>query len=67
MGGLVVSIVLAVTIRAQSNETDFGVSFFPDYERNTVYSVTAELHEERGRAARKNFHVSTHRSRATAS
>ena len=43
----------------------FGVSFFPEYECKTVYLRATELYKG-GRAARKNFHVTTYRARVTA-
>ena len=62
---------IGVSVAVASNRScgcevyNFGVSFCPDYECNTVFSVATEFYNERGRAARKNFRVTTYRSRAS--
>ena len=65
-GGLGVSVAVASNRSRRCEVCNFGVSFCPVYECNTVFSVATEFYNERGRAARKNFRVTTYHSQAMA-
>ena len=64
IGGLRVSVAFASNRSRGCEVCNFGVSFCPDYECNTVFSVAMEFYNERSRAARKNFRVITYCSQA---
>ena len=66
IGGPGVSVAVASNRSCGCEVCNFGVSFCPDYECNTVFSVATEFYYERGRAARRNFRVTTYRSQAMA-
>ena len=66
IGGLGVSVSVASNRSRGCEVCNLGVRFCPDYECNTVFSAATEFYNERGRAARKNFRVTTYRSQATA-
>ena len=66
IGGLGASIPVASNRSRGCYVCKFSVSFSPDYEYNTVFSVAAKFYNERGRPARKNFHMTTYRLQAAA-
>ena len=66
IGGPGVSVAVASNRSRGCEVCNFGISFCPDYECNTVFSVATEFYYERGRAAQRNFRVTTYRSQATA-
>ena len=66
IGGLRVSVSVASNRSRECEVCNFGVRFCPDYECNTVFSAATEFYNERGRAARNNFRVTTYRSQTTA-
>ena len=57
---------LGVSVTVASKVCNFGVSFCPPYKCNTIFSVAVEFYNGRGRAARKNFRMTTYHSRAMA-
>ena len=66
IGGFGVSAVVESNQSYGCEVYNFDISFCPEYEWNTVFSVATEFYNERGRAAQKNFHVTTYCSQAMA-